>query len=537
MTGSGARRADHEAPEAPPQAEDAQAAVQAVQAACREGDTERAVALIDQHWSILLEQRRDDLDEVFRQVPLAAFRAHPRAAALRDIRMHTSADAVERMLGPRISVPDPAEVAAIEALARSKDALTILGVASARMIAYRVRGHFRRARELAVLVERLARIAGVHQPALVHDRVPNALLQAAISRGIAGDLDGALGTLRESYERGPDARSEHIARDAAGKAALFSALTGDIDDARRWLRRYDRTREVDGWIRSRLELSADLARALVAIESLDRGSAEDVLDRVEQPTNSEQGWGPLVTYVIARHALIWGDRLRALERVRRDRARFADWLHAGAGLRPFLDHAEADLHLALRQGHRARSVGAELPDHPLAQVSRARLALLTGDFDIAARLASRGARDATDSRSRLDALTIQTSAHLRREQVAAARAAFDLLVASVASTGARAFLLYLSEEDRAALVPGHAAPIAEEPDRALFPVLAEGIRLTRQQRLVLDGIAAGRSPREISRDEHLSYNTVKTHVRALYAKLGASSRDQAIARAQEEGLL
>ncbi|UFU07361.1 LuxR C-terminal-related transcriptional regulator [Ruania halotolerans] len=518
-------------------AADAGAIVDAARAAWSAGDTERTVALIDEHWSILFEQGRHELDALFRLIPLSAFKAHPRAAAVRDIRLHTDADAVARMLGPRIAMPQADDLSTIDALARSEDALTILGVTSARMIAYRVRGHYTRAHELAAVVERLARIAGVHQPALVHARVPNALLQGGVSRGLAGDFDGALGTLREAYDRGPEARSPHVARDAAGKAALFSALAGDIDQARRWLRRYETAAEVDGWLRSRLDLSADLAQSLVAIESLDRVTADATLARLELPADAEQGWGPAITYVTARHALIWGDKLRAVEQVRRDRVQFAEWLGVGSGLRHFLNHAESDLHLALRQGHRARALHAQRATHSLARSARARLALLTGDVDAAARLAAQGVREAADSRSRIDALTTQTAAHVRRGDMLAARNAYDLLTASVASTGARSFMRYLSHEEHRALGRDRTRSELLSPDRPVFPALAEGVKLTRQQRLVLDGMAAGLPIREIGKRQHLSYNTIKTHLRALYTRLGASSRDQAIARAHEEGLL
>jgi LuxR family maltose regulon positive regulatory protein len=54
---------------------------------------------------------------------------------------------------------------------------------------------------------------------------------------------------------------------------------------------------------------------------------------------------------------------------------------------------------------------------------------------------------------------------------------------------------------------------------------------------VLRGLAAGLSRREIGQQLYISLNTVKTHTRELYRKLGASSRAQAVARAEALGLL
>jgi ATP/maltotriose-dependent transcriptional regulator MalT len=45
------------------------------------------------------------------------------------------------------------------------------------------------------------------------------------------------------------------------------------------------------------------------------------------------------------------------------------------------------------------------------------------------------------------------------------------------------------------------------------------------------------SLREIGQELYLSPNTVKTHARAAYRKLGVSTRPDAIARAHETGVL
>ncbi|HTZ27215.1 MAG TPA: LuxR C-terminal-related transcriptional regulator, partial [Streptosporangiaceae bacterium] len=45
------------------------------------------------------------------------------------------------------------------------------------------------------------------------------------------------------------------------------------------------------------------------------------------------------------------------------------------------------------------------------------------------------------------------------------------------------------------------------------------------------------SLREIGNELYVSVNTIKTHTRNVYAKLRVSSRQQAVARARELGLL
>jgi LuxR family maltose regulon positive regulatory protein len=95
--------------------------------------------------------------------------------------------------------------------------------------------------------------------------------------------------------------------------------------------------------------------------------------------------------------------------------------------------------------------------------------------------------------------------------------------------------------------------IAEFPDPGRLPAIAAAIerdlsvaRSSAGQRqpveepspaelAVLRGLAAGLSRREIGTHLYISLNTVKTHTRELYRKLGASSQVEAVARAEALG--
>jgi two-component system response regulator DesR len=70
-------------------------------------------------------------------------------------------------------------------------------------------------------------------------------------------------------------------------------------------------------------------------------------------------------------------------------------------------------------------------------------------------------------------------------------------------------------------------PVAEQP----APLLTE------REREVLDLIAAGSTNREIAQRLFLSPHTVKEHTSALYRKLRARNRAEAVQRAQRMGLL
>jgi LuxR family transcriptional regulator, maltose regulon positive regulatory protein len=89
--------------------------------------------------------------------------------------------------------------------------------------------------------------------------------------------------------------------------------------------------------------------------------------------------------------------------------------------------------------------------------------------------------------------------------------------------GADAQLARLAELERR--LPGQPRPTA--PDRPL----------TERERAVLGMLRGPLSLREISQQLYLSPNTVKSHTRSIYRKLGVSTRHDAVIRGQEIGLL
>lgn len=111
----------------------------------------------------------------------------------------------------------------------------------------------------------------------------------------------------------------------------------------------------------------------------------------------------------------------------------------------------------------------------------------------------------------------------------------DRVVAGIAG-GARGYLA--KSATRAELGTAIATALAHEPGPAT--AVAGGDpppMLTEREMQVLTGMAAGRSNGQIGRALYLSEDTVKTHARRLFRKLGVNDRAQAVALGFRWGLV
>ncbi|GCD47971.1 helix-turn-helix transcriptional regulator [Streptomyces paromomycinus] len=95
------------------------------------------------------------------------------------------------------------------------------------------------------------------------------------------------------------------------------------------------------------------------------------------------------------------------------------------------------------------------------------------------------------------------------------------------------------QRSAAALVDEAAAVLASAPrrDRGARPPAALPEPLTERELTVLRALRKKVSLRCIAEDLFVSHNTVKSHARAVYRKLGAHSRTEALHRARERGLV
>ena len=166
----------------------------------------------------------------------------------------------------------------------------------------------------------------------------------------------------------------------------------------------------------------------------------------------------------------------------------------------------------------------------LAHLGLALVCAATGRLDEAEREALRGERLRRSPQPTVGhAHALLVLAHVRVSRSRLERAAGDLeraqrAIVEFPDPGRLPAIAVAVEQDltMARANPGN-LDMVEEPSAAELAVLR--------------GLATGLSRREIGAQLYISLNTVKTHTRELYRKLGVTSRADAVARAEAFGLL
>jgi LuxR family maltose regulon positive regulatory protein len=300
---------------------------------------------------------------------------------------------------------------------------------------------------------------------------------------------------------------------------------GELDEVASWL---EAAPEGDEWV--------GVLRALRLFKLGDVGGAARAAGAAVEAQSASSFWRT-VAAVVAGVAAHWRGRYDEARPALRDAARIAagegnalarqyvlgylaldavehDGPQAGLALLPEPpDEQRVGEHFTAMIGHLARGRAAELEGRlPEAERELAR----------ASELSRRGA--GILERAAAAVAHARVLAALGRREAARARLAHaEDLLSGCADAGILA---------RAVTQAGHVPGLA--PAR---PPAAAGGELSDRELAVLRMLHSELSLREIGSELFLSLNTIKTHTRNIYLKLGASSRDEAVARGRAQGLL
>ena len=112
-------------------------------------------------------------------------------------------------------------------------------------------------------------------------------------------------------------------------------------------------------------------------------------------------------------------------------------------------------------------------------------------------------------------------------------------LAEALAGGARGYLTKDASVEELCAALAHVFDAAAQPRHPAASAQTHVIDppLTERERQVLDGMSRGKTNNEIGRELFLSEDTVKTHARRLFRKLGVNDRAQAVALGFRSGLV
>jgi LuxR family maltose regulon positive regulatory protein len=306
------------------------------------------------------------------------------------------------------------------------------------------------------------------------------------------------------------------------------------------------------------ELAA-LAQALVSLRRDDLSTAQRLLEGIDPQLTGQFPGEPSVSAVAAliraRVLLADGDATAATALLARLRE---TWGPAHPALADVLTIAEGEVALRVGSTGRARAVlllieEGEHFDRADGRLLRGGLLIAEGDFKSALEAVEPcldGAADGVTLQEQISGLLIAAAAQRRLGSTDEAAGLLEQALTLAEPDGAYRAFLDGGAAVRSAmtvLIPptsrhaGFAGRILERFDaqtpRPAGPVDAVSVPLTDSERAVLRFLPSHMTNEEISQALFLSINTVKTHLRSAYRKLGVSSRREAIARGRRLGLL
>ena len=477
-------------------------------------------SLVDDNFFAYLFDIPDLLQEVFDAAPAHWYQDYPRVAMTRAI-----ADAVRR---PATLIADEPR-AAFEAWVASQEAPAtrdMLGLRQAHLRVLITSGRYRDASLAADEDVRLLRRAD--DSLGFHDVLPSVLIRCGTAKLLDGEIEASLALFSEAVHWST-VRGEHpIAPYARAHLALSYALLERYQQAARLLQEHLPV-FAPGAIQYQYQWAGVLAGVIVAAGELRHRDAEDQLSELDRSLVAGDCWWIVLhakAMVALNQAAPWPMIEELDEQLARNAARASPATGAGCILRAdlaMLYQAAGDLRAA---EHLLSTKGIPPAAH-LVVLGRARQELLRGRPERTLALLhadEQQALNVSPVRRTPQGAVIYAAAELAiTGQLAHATA--QAAVAAVNGRHAYSALVQAPSALRDLLAPFVEIPLAEVPVTFDFrPV----VKLTRREKDMLNALRVHGTVAEAAAALHISPNTAKTHISALYRKLGARSRDEAI---------
>lgn len=362
--------------------------------------------------------------------------------------------------------------------------------------------------------------------------------QAAVAAVFGGDNELAIAEFAKIREHGL-ATEDHSANLLGSVGlAMGKAIHGEAREALDLIRN-ERLAEFaasfphDG-LRGLASVGVSIAQALASVDAL-IPDVDEVIEQLIEPPRRDELWG-LAVAVRAMHAAIVGDAtMRA---------------HHGGSIRNALRHLHpkgvtaatlgsvlAELQIQSGFPSAAEQVLDRQPASAVLDGSRAVLLAHCGDMAEALRLAEDVlATRGITMRNRVTCELVSSWALYAQGHHAAATRSFDNAVFSAHDSGQRRPFQFIPANVLRAVGSGHGLselrpdldPVRPGTPKLVLHEFGALATLSEREREVLEALRDHPGPTGISQALGISVNTVKTHLRNVYHKLDASSREEAL---------
>jgi ATP/maltotriose-dependent transcriptional regulator MalT len=363
-----------------------------------------------------------------------------------------------------------------------------------------------------------------------------------------GHLDGARHSLEHAHGLSAAhlTRSEHI--ECLSTLALTSYSLGDLAATDALIAEVHAAGAPEHVMRSGYAAPVYMAEILVATDRHDSSRLDELVESAVTAA-AHTDWEPFGAVVAAYSKSLSRDSIDALDLLHRAHQGFEKWKPAGIG-QDICDLLRADILSSMDRGDEAFTILATLNPHEhhalCPERFMARLALQHGDLrgaDLA--LADCELLGGTHSpRTLIDVQLLRGATELERGDTRLSDINFDRALHAMARTGVRSPFRHIPPQLLSRLAKrGLERTESDEVRRILSRVIeaTEGHEsdtepLSERERLVLVYVERRLTVAQIAAELFISPNTVKTHMRRLYKKLGVGTRDDAIRKARSLGL-
>ncbi|MGP6175997.1 LuxR C-terminal-related transcriptional regulator [Microbacterium sp. A196] len=372
---------------------------------------------------------------------------------------------------------------------------------------------------------------GAEPRARVGSTVHVGLQQVLITKMLAGHIDTAIAVGYILDEDPHPGRTRH----RRSLLAYAHAVRGEMPTAGELLGSIS-PEYLEAWSRSLYGVGWNIASAIVHLERGDPSDALQALDPFENGGLVVEHW-PTILWVRALIRLTTDDAAAGLDELTLG-LRDHHGRPASAILTSRLRAIHADLATATGDLRTARRVLDEAQPLPATILARARLHLATQHPERAIALlpVERNA-DAAPPRELAERLLVSAVAHKRLGNAGGARELAYRAIHVLQRYRLVSPLAFIPRFELGELLSDANRDVLDAALGDPFAALATHDPLTPRERIVLTELLTTESIPQIAARLHVSPNTIKSQLRTLYRRLGASDRSDAVRLALERGLI